>query len=87
MLRPLLLSRATPPETHPVPSDLVGEARSSPVSTWVGDDLVHSQERGQELTSVTLTTPICGADKSMSNVFSQYGTNCGENQKRQLNTG
>lgn len=35
---------ATPPETHPVPSDLGGEARSSPVSTWVGDDLVRSQE-------------------------------------------
>lgn len=26
---------------------------------------------GRKLTSVTLTTPICGADRSMSNVFSQ----------------
>lgn len=37
-------------------------------------------DEGRTLTSVTLTTPICGADKSMSNVFSQYGTSCGEIQ-------
>lgn len=68
-------------------SHLIMEARLSLVSTWVEDDLGIARDEERKLTSVTLTTPICGADKSMSNVFSQYGTSCGENQIHQLNRG
>lgn len=47
-------------------------------------DSAYSCGTFKPLTSVTLTTPIWGSDRSMPNIFSQYGFNCWQRIWREI---